>query len=206
MDNFCFIVQGPIDYVDDLIKTYKDHKDNVIVSTNHVSNSDMNKLIDNKFIVLVNKKLRVDGKKNFNNQVLNTYEGIKLAKEMGFKYVMKIRSDITLDNIPELINSLDFDSIYFSAYHNYNGGYLCEHIVFGDVDFMLKLWDIPISTSQDDPEIQLNKNFRGIVNGETIKFIFPILYDKNIKARWIKYKMWLNDYEKDKLFTYEYER
>lgn len=204
MDNFCFIVQGPIDYVDELISTYENYKDNVIISTNKISDTDKEKLIENGFNVLINEKLNTPGKKNFNNQVLNTYEGIKLAKDNGFKYVMKIRADITIDKVKELIDNLDFNSIYFSAYHNHNGGYLCEHMVFGDVDFMLDLWNIPISTSSDAPEIQLNRNFKTLNNTKKIKFIFPILYENNIKARWIKYKMFLNEYEKDKLFTYEY--
>jgi len=204
MNNICLVLQGPIDYVDDLISYYSNYKDDVIISTNKISNVDKEKLTENGFKVLVNKKLDIPGKKNFNNQVLNTYEGTKLAKEMGFKYVMKVRSDIMIDKVDELINNLDFNSIYFPAYHNYNGGYLCEHMVFSDVNFMLALWDIPISVSDDAPELQLNENLKKLNNEKKVKFIFPILYEKNIKARWVKYKMYLNEYENDKLFTYDY--
>ena len=204
LKDFCLIIQGPIEYVDELIRTYGEYKDNIIISTNLISNIDSKKLTDNGFNLLINEKLTVSGKKNFNNQVLNTFKGFELAKEQGFKYAMKIRADIMIDKLDELINSLDLGSIYFSAYHNYNGGYLCEHMVSGDIDFMLKLWDIPISTSDDAPEIQLNRNFKKIHGLENVKFIFPILYNKNIIAKWLKYKVVLNDYEKDKLFTYEY--
>lgn len=202
-DDICIVVQGPITYVNDIIQTYLKFKNNVIISTSETSKELLNPLIENGFIVIVNDLAKIPGKTNFNNQVKNTFEGVKKAKELGFNYVLKIRADIFVDDLVKLINSLDGEKIYFSAYHNHDGGYLCEHMLFGDTDFMLKLWDIPLSDSNLPPETQLTAKYEEINDGRKVDFLFPILYNKNIKAYWSKYRMFLNEYKNDKLFTYE---
>jgi hypothetical protein len=202
-NDVCMVVQGPITYANKIVQTYNDFKKNVIISTTEKSEKLLNPLIDNGFIVIINDLAEISGKLNFNNQVKNTFEGIKKSKELGFKYVLKIRSDIFIDDIPKFLNLLDGNNIYFTAYHNHDGGYLCEHMLFGSTDFMLKLWDIPLSNSDLPPEKQLTAKYEEINDGRKIDFLFPILYNENIKAYWSKYKMYLNEYENDKLFTYE---
>ncbi len=201
--DICIVVQGPITYIDDVIKTYSALTSNVIISTNEKSEDMLNRLKSNGFNVLSNDLAIIPGRANFNNQVKNTFEGVKKANELGFKYVLKIRADIFMDDICKFINLLDTEKIYFSAYHNYDGGYLCEHMLFSSTDFMLKLWDIPISSSNKPPETQLTSKYEQINDGRKIDFLFPILYNNNIKAYWPKYQMFLNEYKNDKLFTYE---
>ena len=136
-DDICIVVQGPIDYIDNIINTYEKIKNNVIISTNKIQNNKLQRLYDKGFKVITNELLLNSGKSNFNNQVKNTYEGVKMANQLGFKYVFKIRSDIFIDDLTELINSLNQNTVYFPAYHNYNGGYLCDYMLFGSIDFML---------------------------------------------------------------------
>lgn len=205
-NDVCMVVQGPITYINKIVQTYNDFKENVIISTNEKSEELIKTLIDNGFIVIINDLTKISGKSNFNNQVKNTFEGIKKAKELGFKYVLKIRSDVFIDDIPKFLNLLDGGNIYFTAYHNYDGGYLCDHMLFGSTDFMLKLWDIPLSDSDLPPETQLTAKYEEINDGRKIDFLFPILYNENIKAYWSKYKIFLNEYKNDTLFTYEYEK
>jgi hypothetical protein len=199
--DICIIVQGPLSYVEEIIETYDSLKDNVFISSNDSEKSEI--LKNHMFNVIVNDYAKYPGRANFNNQVLNTFEGIKKAKELNFKYVLKIRSDIFIDNLCDFINLLERDSIYFPAYHNHDGGYLCDHIMFGEIDFMLKLWNIPLSNSSLPPETQLTRRYEQIDNDFSIKFLFPILYKNNIKAYWKKYEIYLNEYENDKLFVYE---
>lgn len=201
--NICIVVQGPITYVDELISSYQQYKENVVISTNYVSENDLEKLIKNNFNVVYNRQANPPGRANFNNQVINTFEGTKKAKDLGFSHILKIRADIFIDNLVKFISYIDKDCIYFSAYHNHDGGYLCEHMLFGKTDFMLKLWDIPLSNSNLPPETQLTKKYEEINSGLEIKFLFPILYENNIKAYWKKKKIYLNQYENDKLFIYE---
>lgn len=195
----CVVVQGPIDYIDDIIKTYEQFKNNVIISTN---DSSVDELKSKGFTVLVNPLVPA-GRKNFNNQVNNTLQGILKAKELGFKYVLKIRADLFTDRLEDLINSFDLNKVYFPAYHNHDGGYLCEHMIFGEIGFMKKLWSIPISLANIAPETQITAQYDKIRTIQLIDFIFPILYDEKIMMYWKKYNFYLNDYESDKLFTYE---
>jgi hypothetical protein len=202
-NNIFVVLQGPVDYVDDIIKTYMGYREIMIISTNHINETSIKKLRDNGFKLIINEKIDTPGTKNFNNQVLNTYNGIKVAKELNYDYVLKMRCDIMIPNLGDLLNNLDKGCVYFSAYHNWKGGYLCEHMVFGPTDYMLNLWNIPISTTTQGPEKQLTKHFNTIRTNEVVKYIFPLLYDNNIIANWVKYKKFLNDYKDDKLFTYE---
>jgi hypothetical protein len=202
-NNICIVVQGPIDYIENIVETYEKFKNNVIISTNQIQPHNLQYLYDKGFKVIINELSVNPGRANFNNQVKNTYEGIKMANKLGFNYVFKIRSDIFIDDLSELINSLNQNTVYFSAYHNYDGGYLCEHMLFGSAEFMLKLWDIPVSNSTLPPETQLTKKYDEISDGCKIDFLFPILYNHNIKAYWSKYGMFLNEYKNDKLFSYE---
>lgn len=197
--NVCIVIQGPLNYQELIYKNYIDFNKNVIISTNDTPQL----FLTDNFTIVQNEFAVIPGKANFNNQVKNTYNGIKKAKELGFEYVFKIRSDIFIDDIITLINTLDSDKIYFPAYHLYDGGYLCEHMLFGEINIMEELWDIPTSNSDLPPETQLTKHFDEMDCKKSIDFIFPILYNKKINAFWVKYQKYLNEYEFDKLFVYE---
>ena len=132
-NDICIVVQGPIDYIENIIETYEKFKNNVIISTNQIQPHNLQYLYSKGFKVIINELSVNPGRANFNNQVKNTYEGIKMADKLKFNYVFKIRSDIFIDDLSELINSLNQNTVYFSAYHNYDGGYLCEHMLFGPV-------------------------------------------------------------------------
>lgn len=200
--DICILVQGPITFYESIIKSYHNYKENVLISTNDTNKIVIEELQAAGLNILINKIALFSGRANFNNQVLNTFNGLVKAKEMGFKYVLKIRGDIFIDRISDLINTFDLNTIYFPAYHNHDGGYLCEHMIFGEIDFMLSLWNIPLSVSDIAPEIQLTEHFDKISHNYKIDFIFPILYNKQILAYWAKYKLYLNEYEKDRLFIY----
>lgn len=202
-NNICIVVQGPLTYINEIIHIYKPFKDNVIISTNDNSEKTLKLLNENNFKFIINEIALYSGRANFNNQVKNTFEGIEEASKLKFKYILKIRSDIFIDNLAKFINLLDKESFYFPAFHNYDGGYLCDHMMFGPIEFMLKLWNIPLSNSNLPPETQLTKRYDEIDLNYNIKFLFPLLYNHDIKAYWMKYRMFLNAYEHDKLFIYE---
>jgi hypothetical protein len=189
--------------VDRVISTYSSVKERVVISTNSYVPEDLKRLEDAGFNVIINPVPKIPGKKNFNNQVINTYRGCLWAKDNGFTFCLKMRVDLFCEKIDSLIDELDGDSIYFSAYHNYNGGYLCEHMVFGDTDFMLRLWNIPESSLDLAPEIQLTNKFNEIRSGEVVKYIFPILFERDIIVDWPNHNKTLSSYKTDKLFIYE---
>jgi hypothetical protein len=197
------VVQGPIYDIDKLIYMYSKSKYCTIVSTNNISTDNERILKENNIFIINNEICKNQGKSNFNNQVRTTFNGIFLAKKLGNKYVLKIRADMYLDNIDFLISKFILNKIYFPAYHNHDGGYLCDYILFGDINFMLKLWDIEESLSDIAPEKQLTNKFYSIRTNQEIGYIFPILFENNIIIEWAKYNKNLNSFEYDKLFSYD---
>lgn len=127
------------------------------------------------------------------------------AKELGFEYALKLRSDIMVYDVVDFIDKLDRSSVYFFARHNYGRNpYLCDHMLFGATDFMVKLWNIPESKSVEGPEIQLTRHFYSLTKSyENVKFLFPVLYENEIEAWWIKYKHDLRSFQNDRLFIYD---
>jgi hypothetical protein len=199
--DIAILIQGPNTHPKEIKKCYYGLP--VIFST--LKDSETDSLLDSGFNIIKNEIPMDSGKKNFNYQIINTLNGIKKAKDLGFNYVLKIRSDITIPEISKLLNLMGKpkNEIYFSAYHSWDGGYLCEHMIYGNVNLMEKLWNIPFSTSDLAPEIQLTNHFLNVLPNTKVKYIFPLLYKNNILAFWEKRKFYLNEYEKDKLFKYD---
>ena len=196
--DICIVVQGPLTYPVELKKVYNNYSKNIIFSSNDEPNE-----LSERFITLKNVFAPYPGRANFNNQVKNTYFGIQKAKQLGFEYVLKIRSDIFIDELEKFIGLIDKQNVYFPAFHLHDGGYLCDHMVSGPIDFMLKLWDIPYSNSSLAPETQLTRKYEELEDTRNINFLFPLLYDNNILAYWKKYDKYLNEYKNDKLFIYK---
>jgi hypothetical protein len=194
------IIQGPNTHPNEIINTYS----NIDIIFSTLETSDTSLFENTNFIIVKNKVPLFNGSANFNYQVTNTLNGIKKAKELGYEFVFKIRSDITIPDIQRLLNLLGEkkDTIFFSAYHNWDGGYLCEHMVYGEINLMEKLWSIPLSYSKEAPEIQLTKHFVKVLPTIKVDYIFPYLFSDNILAYWEKRNFYLNDYINDKLFTY----
>lgn len=139
------------------------------------------------------------GPSNFNFQVKSTLAGIEYFKNRNFTHVIKVRSDITIDNIDlllnVLINNIDTENpkIWFSAYNNHLEGYLCEHFVFGDINDMQELWKIEEKENGDRyPEYHLTKSYLEKIK-KPVNYLFPLIFRHNIKCFWNKYNYYLND-------------
>jgi len=205
MDNTAIVLQGPVEYAQEIVDCYSHVKKNVIISTNLIDKDQKEILEDNGFFVKKAPTPTHAGKYNFNNQVATTYNGMATAKEMGFEYALKLRSDIMVYDVVNFIDKLDRSSVYFSARHNHGGrSYFCEHMLFGSTDFMEKLWNIPESTSVEPPEIQLTRHFYSITESyENVKFLFSVIYENKFDAVWLKYKTDFASFQNNKKFTYD---
>lgn len=205
MNNTAIVLQGPVDYVEEMIGSYGHIKENVVISTNKISKEKEKTLKDSGFRLVNASRPKHAGYYNFNNQVATTFAGISTALELGFTHCLKLRSDIIIKDIELFIDKLDKTSIYFSARHTHRGRtYLCEHMLFGSSDFMKKLWSIPESASSDPPEIQLTRKFFSIEkNYERVKFLFPVIFEHKIDAKWIKYNRDIQSIKNDGKFTYD---
>lgn len=204
LDNkICIFVQGPLNYYKNIIKSYEPYKNNVIISTNDKSLKALFTLYSNDFKILKTELAKYPGKANINNQVKTTFEGVKLAEQIGFEYIFKIRSDVFIDDIYFLIELLNKKSIYFPAYHNHDGGYLCDYMMFASTKFMIDFWDIPLTDEDTAPEIILTRKYLKINENNNLEYIFPLLYSNKITAYWAKYNKFFNNYQNDDSFTYQ---
>ena len=91
IDNkICILIQGPLNYYNEIIKSYEPYKDNVIISTNDKSLKALYTLHYKNFIIVNTNLAQYPGRANINNQIKTTYEGIKKAEQIGFDYILKI--------------------------------------------------------------------------------------------------------------------
>jgi len=196
------VIEGRTTFQKNVIEHYKNIKNNIIISTLDNENIDIYK--QNNFCICHNKIPEHSGYANLNYQVTNVYNGIIKAEKMGFKYVMKIRSDMFISDTVKFIDMLEKNKeiIYFPAYHNWDGGYFVDYIMFGHIDNMKSIWNLDFSTKNIFPERQINDNISKNLKGKTAKAFLPIIY-KYFTCFWIKKNIFLNDYEKDKLFIYD---
>jgi len=197
-DECCVVFQGNFNehYHSSIIERYKNTK-NVVFSSWKESEKALS-VCNN---VVLDILPTVPGHSNINYQIKSTHNGIQWAKTNGYKYVLKIRSDILID-IKQLISFLKDNCVYFSAYHLWMGGYLCEHIVFSDIDYMECLWNIGPFQDNIFPERHITNRFLELDN-KPVNYIFPILYQNNISAYWTKRNFYLNEYINDNLFVYD---
>lgn len=160
------VIQGPLIIKDNFtvetlklyIKLFKEHK--LILST--WSDSDSNILENIKKLgieVVLNIKPKNEGISNINLQIVSTSAGIKKAKKLGCKYVLKTRTD------QRIYSSLSISLCYFfikqfplSAEHKQNERIISfnfntfkfrpysisDMINFGHINDMIKYWCIEL--------------------------------------------------------------
>ncbi|AKL98630.1 WavE lipopolysaccharide synthesis family protein [Endomicrobium proavitum] len=177
------VMQGPVSYENNFtletIKLYKKNFINcqIIVSTWDYENNETLKLIENEgCVVLRNKDPQLKDWANINRQIYSSFAGIKKAKDLGFTYVIKTRTDQRLyeTNIAEyLFNllevfpldsgasknqlkrlvSLSFNTFKYRLYD------VSDMFLFGHVDDVLKFWSCGFETRDKLPSCKSLKEF-----------------------------------------------
>lgn len=111
-NDVAIVVQGRMhSSTEDILKYYNNYNCHLILSsyTNSV-NFDTSKF--NNFHITLNPPPREMGYGNRNAQKYTSYHGIKIAKDLGIKYVLKCRTDHFFKN-PNLINILKLNLISY---------------------------------------------------------------------------------------------
>lgn len=207
------IYQGTTSYCNQIPKIKRDIIDDIIFSTwDDEPKENIDILISKGYKIITSKKPENFGFHNINLQTTSTLEGIKKSKN---DYVLKIRSDMIIDPIEKFLNILfKKNKMSFLCFHDYNSGYVCDYINYGNKIDMMLWWDyLQKGASNTPPEIQLLKNFLNkknisyeYYNYPKIKNIFDFFLldiDKqNVNINWLKNKINLNSYLNDKLFFY----
>ena len=98
INDVCIIITGKIvpQYINEIINTYKNIKNKIISTWIDQDSSLVNTLYENGFIIVLNNY--PERKTTFNFQFTQMKYGILKAKELGFKYVLKFRTDTYIKN------------------------------------------------------------------------------------------------------------
>lgn len=177
MDKICIVIQGPSDYVHEQKNVWEETK--VIFSTWEGSEDKYS----NEDTVIFNKVPANGGVKNYELQRLSTYNGILFAKELGYKYVLKLRSDLIPTSGNKFLEILDLDSINFLCWHDTHvhdefHGYLVDYLMFGKVEDLEKIWDSNY-TQFIVPELSMTKQYFNLFDTSKLNFFLKSLNDTN---------------------------
>jgi hypothetical protein len=98
INDVCIIITGKIIpvYINEIINTYKNIKNKIISTWIDQDSSLINTLYENGFIIVLNNYPERNA--TFNFQFTQMKYGILKAKELGFKYVLKFRTDTYIKN------------------------------------------------------------------------------------------------------------
>lgn len=205
------VFQGPTNYINNL-PNVKNHKYDFVFSTWSEEPKENLEIIKKKGFHLVTTDMpKFTGFNNINCQTISSLNGITASKG---DFILKIRSDMLISDFDKFIDSLSDEKMYFLAYHNHAGGYVCDYINFGKREDML-LWYsyLQKDISPTPPEIQLLFNYWSlkkydfsILSFPQIKNVFSffleVINTKNIDIFWFKNNLNLKNYINDKLFVY----
>jgi hypothetical protein len=203
MNQICLIIQGPSDYVNIHKEKYKNMNIRLIFSTWVGEESKYNE----NDIVIFNKIPIERGIQNVMLQQLSTYNGLLKAKELGFKYAIKIRSDAYFTDLSLFLkNNIDYNKLnflYFLDYHRIGGAdknsnyykYLCDYIQFSSVDNLLKMWNFKYEKSSYSEQLTTKHIFNNF-NKEEISFIGNYL-TKDCDIYWISRRLYLSTLDRN---------
>ena len=203
MNQICLIIQGPSDYVNIHKEKYKNMNIRLIFSTWVGEESKYNE----NDIVIFNKIPIERGIQNVMLQQLSTYNGLLKAKELGFKYAIKIRSDAYFTDLSLFLkNNIDYNKLnflYFLDYHRIGGAdknsnyykYLCDYIQFSNVDNLLKMWNFKYEKSSYSEQLTTKHIFNNF-NKEEISFIGNYL-TKDCDIYWISRRLYLSTLDRN---------
>ena len=80
------------------------------------------------------------GYKNINYQKLSSINGFKRAKELGYRNVLKWRSDMYPTDAKGLVGLLKENMLNVYSFVNHQHGYFTDYFMAGDIDTMMKVF------------------------------------------------------------------
>lgn len=198
-DDTCVIITGLVldEYVDSLIKTYEKVENKIVVTWKDQNPHLLNKLKNNGFIILQNDY--PDKRCSVNYQTRSIYSGIMTAKELGFKYVIRMRTDVFCNNFLSLMKKIrhlyikNFTCICGQGYSNID--YFNDFCMASSIEDFMKMF-YKEQTEEDNryPELFWMETYFDRVNitpqdlKQNFNYFIQILEDNDIKMHWIKKK------------------
>jgi hypothetical protein len=200
MNRTCIILAGQIynelyPHIIAMIKEYKD----VIISTWDTEDKNIIEMLNNHLSIKCIIQEQPDIKLSVNYQAKSITAGIKLAIDLGYTHVLRMRTEQYCDNIKLLINILDnMDPnklAFLMWYQNRKGepGYLYDALNYGPVKEQLRLWDVKQElTDSRFPELFLQEAYFGQKNlsyndiSDKIQIFIHLLDTCNVGLYWTK--------------------
>lgn len=138
----CVIITGLLknEYISPLIEMYKDVP-NKIIST-WKDQPHINTLQDNGFIIQLNDYPSYRNCTNY--QTVNIREGCILAKKLGFKYIIRMRTDLICNNMikfMECITPLYTEKITVLGFINLSSFYIIDFFIAGEICEMISIFN-----------------------------------------------------------------
>jgi hypothetical protein len=164
LSNHAILIQGPIynNFTIESIKILKNQNPKVKIFFSTWKNENRETLVQIKKLVdeiILNDSSKMDpGHINMNLQIKTTASGLLKLKKIGFKYVLKMRSDEfvsvynicqkferLLENFPQkkiTNNSLQKKRLVILETHIFNSWHIPDRLMFGNIDDLLNYWHI----------------------------------------------------------------
>lgn len=138
----CVIITGLLknEYISPLIDMYKDVP-NKIIST-WKDQPHINTLKDNGFIIQLNDYPSYRNCTNY--QTVNIREGCILAKKLGFKYIIRMRTDLICNNMIKFmgcITPLYTEKITVLGFINLSSFYIIDFFIAGEICEMISIFN-----------------------------------------------------------------
>ena len=145
-------------------------------------------LFDEWDIVLYNVIPADKGVANLNLQKVSSLKGFLKAKEMGFKRVLKWRTDFYCPNPSELLKLFKDDKINFYAWHRDN--YVTDFFMEGDIDEMIEIFSMA-DTNVAFPEQAFTNSLMASGLASKAHFVCKDINESN-NIKWLKGNYWLS--------------
>lgn len=223
------VIQGPTNYCKEIIDCYVDIPNVVFSTWNDEPQENIDYIKLKNIDVIQSPKPSFAGYLNVNYQVLSTYAGLEYLRTKNVTEVLKIRSDLKLNNIQLLLDILEQKPLTFLAickpnvrplyyeleYIHTSFDFPVDLLLYGNIENMIKCFNFQIEQnllippealiaysyfSNSDLEFRLDYN-TFITNG--ISFFMNDCLKNNIKIKWLKNNLDLIELHLDKN-QYEY--
>ena len=188
------MVQGPSTNVEEIKSAWRGY--DIIFSTwqgdeNHYDKND---------IVIFNKipEKQFTTKHTLYLQRITTLEGLIKAKELGYKKVLKWRSDqIPLDT-KNLLSIFKYDKLNVHSFIDSDGGYVSDFFMYGDVNDLIKLY-LFLEKNYKFPEQAITEQL--FINGLQNKTHFLVQdIDESCEILWKKYNSKYSSYMSQSMY------
>ncbi len=195
--SLAIVMQGPIKYEHNFtVETLKIYKQNfkncpIIVSTwDYEKEETLNEIENLGCIVIRNKLPEIKSNNNTNYQIKSTKTGLQKAKELGFEYVIKTRTDQRMyeSHIPEYmfnllktfplkeeiknqkqrLVSLSLNTFKYRLYD------ISDMFLFGHIDDVINFWSMEYDDGKPFPEFETVREYCKLQPceiGFTIKYL-----------------------------------